>query len=319
METNRNTNTNTNDININNDDDDNMNTRSYSRSSSSSGNGKNWNRNTNTTHTKSTAKNSTTDQPPKKNYKRPVLIGLGLLATTLLTFFGIRYWQKNKRKQTVNNDSPDFKAENPYQKTTDATSKKTTSTTSQAKKNTEQNKKDSTVKQAASAVKDFKNNLKDKAKTKLTPVFLATGLQMAYVKMDFLRTLQYLKHIHNVQHYSTVSKLFSALLIGRGRKTIVTAFLEIFKTDNQRQLLYAQFKRIGLKQKGDQWTLGDTAGASPLLITTQATKVWKDPKTSVPVPANMVLGHEVCKRGTFTLFENQRHYFLVESTTVKKH
>jgi hypothetical protein len=56
-----------------------------------------------------------------------------------------------------------------------------------------------------------------------------------------------------------------------------------------------------------------------LLITTRETKVWKDPQTSVPVPINMVLGNEVTKRGQFTLFENEKQHFLVQSDHVKPH
>ncbi|MGZ4036870.1 MAG: hypothetical protein ACXVPQ_03525, partial [Bacteroidia bacterium] len=66
---------------------------------------------------------------------------------------------------------------------------------------------------------------------------------------------------------------------------------------------------------GKKWSLSGIE--KPTLITIQGTKVWKDPQHSVAVPLNMVLGKEVAKRGHFTLFENDRQYFLVESKHVK--
>lgn len=257
------------------------------------------------------------------------LIGLGILATSLLTFFGIRYWKKNKKTSETDSKSPDFKAENPYQAPTKKSQTKTNkeviktarpkSDTTKTNTQTNKAKTKSTKDETASKIKDFKTNVKQDVKKAITPALLAKGLQLAYLSKDFLKAFKYLQLIHTTKDYVIISKLFSLSLLGRVRKTLVTGLLEVFKSGAERKLLFTEFKRIGLKQKGTQWSLGELEGIKNLLITSQPTKVWKDPKTSVPVPINMVLGREVCKRGLFILFENQKHYYLVDSTSVKSY
>lgn len=55
---------------------------------------------------------------------------------------------------------------------------------------------------------------------------------------------------------------------------------------------------------------------NPLIITIVPTRVWKDPRTSVSVPANMVLGRELERKKNFSMFASDNQYFLVESSHV---
>ncbi len=267
--------------------------------------------------------NNTSTSNGKSKKRKYTLLGLGLLATSLFSFFGYQYWKKNKQTKTKDANSPDFKAENPNKQTSATKSTKTETsqakTNSQTKKNTTPDSKKSTLKETAERIKKFKENFAKGMYDKKPDVIIAKGLLAAYLNKRFSEALTFLKHIENATQYSRVSKLFSLSVVGRGQKTLVGALLEVFKKDSERKMLYAEFKRIGLINNGHQWTFGNTVGDTPLLITTQETKVWKDPKTSVAVPLNMVLGREVCKRGNFTLFENHRQYYLVESNTVKTH
>ncbi len=259
--------------------------------------------------------------------RKYALLGIGLLATSLLTFFGFRYWKKHKKTSETDNTSPDFKAENPYQAPIKKSQSKTgnesiktsapKSKTSKASNQTKQTTSKSSIHEAASKIKDFSKTIKNDAKTIITPALLAKGLQSAYLNKDFSKAYKYVQLIRSTKEYVSISKLFSLSLLGSTRKTLVTGLLDVFKTDNERKLLFTEFKRIGLKQIGSKWSLGEVEGIKNLLITIQSTKVWKDPKTSVNVPLNMVLGREVCKRGAFTLFENQNQYYLVDSTSVK--
>ncbi len=54
-----------------------------------------------------------------------------------------------------------------------------------------------------------------------------------------------------------------------------------------------------------------------VLITTQATKVWKTPKEYVNVTANVILGPEVSKKGNYSVFSNDGQHFIVRSTDTK--
>lgn len=50
---------------------------------------------------------------PANKGKKRLLIGLGLLATGVLSFFGYQYWKSNKKKRETPESSPDFKTDKP--------------------------------------------------------------------------------------------------------------------------------------------------------------------------------------------------------------
>lgn len=231
------------------------------------------------------------------------LAGLGLLVTTALTFFGIYYWKKHKTTAANDQAPPDFKAERPAPKTKPA-----------AKGQTKKTAASSDPKQAA-----YKQAAKEPQPPNFEPEQLANTLRDGILRKNFLKAYTALKQVRNSADYKVVNTKFLALvssLTRFTRQTIVNALLNTFKLEVQRKVLFYEFKRIGLKYDGSKWTLG-TIELVPQLITTEPTKVWKDPRTSVDVPRHMILGREVCKRGNFTLFEHAKTYFLVESKAVK--
>ncbi len=254
---------------------------------------------------KTTTDNPKNPQAESAKKRKYVMVGLGLLATTILTFFGIRYWKKNKQTVQPDSSSPKFKADDPY---TDPKTKPK----SKAKPKAHTAQKTTETKHAAKEEKP-----KSEEPSLFEPQDLAANIRSGIITNNFLKAYTNLKLIRNTTDYTNVNKEFLKFKTGFTTQTIVTGLLSKFKLSSQRQVLFSAFKRIGLKFSGNKWTLGDTERVTPLLITTQPTKVWKDPRTSVAVPYNMVLGREVCKRGTFTLFENQHRYYLVESTTIK--
>jgi hypothetical protein len=238
-----------------------------------------------------------------KRKKMYFLAGLGLLATTALTFFGIYYWKKHKSTAPSDQPAPDFKAENPAPKPKPTPK-------GQTKKATPPPAEKDAAKKAAP---------KDAQPPVFEPAQLANTIRNAVIGKQFLAAYTALKKIRNLTDYKAVNTKFTGLVSSFTRftrQTLVNALLDAFKLEAQRKVLFYEFKRIGLKYDGSKWTLG-TVDISPELITTQATKVWKDPRTSVNVPMHMILGREVCKRGNFTLFEHAKSYFLVESKAVK--
>ena len=252
---------------------------------------------------KQTASYSNQNGQTKAGRKKKLyfLAGLGLLATTALTFFGIYYWKKHKSTASSDQPSPDFKAEKPSPKAKSA-SKGPAKKTAQSPRTKQTN-----LKQAAA---------KDIQPPAFEPGVLAGTIRVGVIKKQFLAAYAALKQIRNITDYKAINTKFSALKTGLTRQTIVNALLSTFTLETQRKALFYEFKRIGLKYDGSKWTLGGT-DLIPELITIEATKVWKDPRTSVDVPKHMVLGREVCKRGNFTLFEHAKTYFLVESKAVK--
>lgn len=153
---------------------------------------------------------------------------------------------------------------------------------------------------------------------KYDPRQVATLLNTAANSKEFNRTMVLLKTIPNTKVYGEVNGFFKGLLTGGVRKTLVSGLLSAFADPLQKQAIRLEFVRMGLKYDGAKWSLAGNA-TSPLIITTQQTKVWKDPKTSVGVPINMVLGKQITTRGKFTLFENEAKLFLVETEHIKEY
>lgn len=240
-----------------------------------------------------------------KNKKRYFLAGLGIIATTVLTFFGIYYWRKHKTTQASDSNAPDFKAQKPDTAKGQGTSRPKT-------KSNSQNPSKSTIQ-----FNDSKAKETTEEPSLFEPKDLANKIRSSILQANFILAYTSLKQIRHIKDYSNVNAEFVKMKTGFSSQTIVNGLLGKFKLESQRKLLFIAFKRIGLKYNGTKWTLGDTGQLLPQLITTTPTKVWKDPRTNVSVPSNMVLGREVCKRGNFTLFEHAKNYFLVESKAVK--
>jgi hypothetical protein len=147
------------------------------------------------------------------------------------------------------------------------------------------------------------------------PAQTAKAIYQATIENNFGKVQKLLKTIKNPDEYNQVNTVFKAYFLNGVRHTLVNGLLSTFKTDAQKQALNLAFAAMGLKYDGEKWSLSG-ADEGPKIITTEPALVWKDPNTSVPVPANMVLGRKVAQRGSFTLFENDKQFFLVETKKV---
>ena len=305
--------------------------------------------------------------PKKSSRKKWLFLGLGLLTTGVLSFFGYQYWKSNKNKtEAPASDAPDFTAEKSKPEAKPKAKKPTTKKPASKKSTTPKQSPESTsstfpdyfplrkgsegprVKQLQQALinkygKSFlptgatgifdaaleaalkRNGLPTAIdetafnvlakKIEIDPGLIARGLQVALRAKNFSAALRILKVIKSPAQYAEVNKVFLKYLIEGVRKTIVNAALSTFKSEKQKQDLRLAFRDIGLKYDGKKWTLSGLDGR-PLLITTQTTKVWKDPRTSVEVPKNMVLGKEIERRSNYIMFENDRQFFLVKEAHV---
>lgn len=227
------------------------------------------------------------------NRKRKWLfLGLGLL-TTGLSLFGYHYWKKNK-KTSFDPKGPDFRAEKP----------KPPKPSPKA-----QTKKQGTAKpkQAGPPPKSMPgpkpgsiSQPNSSAQTKPFPLKLGD-------KNSFVRN-------------------FQLGLIKKYGKSILPRFGADGSFGNE---LAAAIRKIQKRPSTSPVSISEAlyksivsskvlTGVEPsLIITTSPTKVWKDPRTAVSVPVNMVLGSQICQRGNFTLFENDKQYFLVETSSIK--
>jgi len=246
------------------------------------------------------------------NGKRKWLfLGLGII-TAGLSLFGYHYWKKNKQVTDNDSNAPEFKAQKP--KATAKTSAQP-ATKSAAK---------GTTKKSSTKASGKGPNTPPEGSAKTAPVSkpidaktVAKNIHTSVLKKDFTKVYEQLRNLKNTKDYSAVNNVFKTLFVAGVRRTLVDGLLTTFKDSKQRDTLNKSFRAMGLKynDKSKQWALSGVDQS--LIITVNPTKVWKDPKTAVAVPASMVLGLQVCQRGNFTLFENDKQYFLVETKYIK--
>jgi hypothetical protein len=299
-----------------------------------------------------------TNAPVKTETKKSgggkwILLGLGVATTGTLAYFGYQYWSKNKKK--TESEQADVKDNNeevthtyvPPKPAHHAPKPKGETDTFPLVKGNKGAliksfqealiaKHGKTILPKYGADGDFGSEMTT-ALTKLnlgttvsettynlyvkgaSPDHTATAKELydAAVTKDFTKAIGLLKTLRNVEDYKTVSDTFVNYRIGAVRQTLVNGMLNSFTDSKQKDAIRLAFSNMGLKYDGNKWALSGIDNSSQI-ITTQTTRVWRSPKTSVTVPANMVLGKYITTRGSFTLFRNDNRYYLVETQHIKE-
>ncbi len=267
--------------------------------------------------------------------RKAALIGFGVLTATLLTYFGIRYWKKNKKSNESGIERPEVNEQTIFTTPPKPSSTAPKNTfTNAPKKPQPKSGKDSTKASSqpmppapssnpTSTKNTSANPTQAKRPTNEPPLFeaeqMSKALREAIVKRDFVKTYVLLKKIRNGSDYTYLSEEFKKESVLGVRRTLVSALLFVFTGEAQRQILFNIFKKIGLNYENNKWVLSGMPSPSKApnhLITLSPTQVWQNRTLSVDVPAKMVLGTFVCERKGYTIFENQRQFFLVKSSSV---
>lgn len=290
----------------------------------------------------------------KGSGKKWLLLGLSVAATGALSYFGFQYWKKHKQgDEEGNNDMPDTKDENQSTYVPPKTKPKThTAATNKDAFPLSKGSKGANVKalQEALIVKygkailpkygadsDFGSEMVTALKKVGLPesvnettfnllvkgsspdhATVAKDLYAAAMSKDFNKAISLLKTLRNADDYKAVSDTFVNYRIGSVRQTLVNGMLNSFTDAKQKDTIRLAFSNMGLKYDGNKWSLSGIDDAK-LLITIQDTQVWKNPRASVRVPINMVLGKAITTRGAYTLFENESQYFLVQTQHIKEY
>jgi hypothetical protein len=291
--------------------------------------------------------------PKKSSATKWALIGLGVAATGALSYFGFQYWKKHKESS---NEIPDTANDTSGESAPPPPKYQAPKQSSQPKETTSfpliKGSKGALVKSFQDALiakygkailpkygadGDFGSEMLAALKklglgeniTETTynvyvkgsspdHVTVAKDLYMAAVAKDFNKAIGLLKTLRNTDDYKAVSDTFVNYRIGSVRQTLVNGMLNSFSDAKQKDAIRLAFSNMGLKYDGSKWSLSGIDNSSEI-ITIQPTRVWKNPKSSVSVPANMVLGKYITNRGAYTLFKNDEHYFIVETQHVKKY
>lgn len=297
-------------------------------------------------------KQTSTSDAKKGSGKKWLLLGLSVAATGALSYFGFQYWKKHKQgEDESNNEMPDTKEET---QSTYVPPKPKTHTTAEPKDGFPLSKGDkgANVKALQEALiakygkailpkygadGDFGSEMVAALKkvglpesinettffllvkgAGIDPTSVAKDLYAAALTKNFNKAISLLKTLRNTEDYKSVSDTFVNYRIGGVRQTLVNGMLNSFSDAKQKDTIRLAFSNMGLKYDGNKWSLSGFDDAK-LLITIQATQVWKNPRASVRVPRNMVLGKAITTRGAYTLFENESQYFLVQTQHIKEY
>ena len=280
--------------------------------------------------------------------KKYLLIGLGVAATGLLSYFGWEYYQKSKKKKEDEDDSSPSIPQ-PPQKSTFAPSffpqKPSANDEFPLKKGSKGQK-----------VKAFQNALISKHGKEILPRYGADGgfgnemlaalkklnlseaidestynvmvqtpnvdskeiakqLYKDAVNKNISGVISSLKKMNSKEDYTSVSNEFEKFTLRGVSQTLVNGLLGSFSDEKQKQQIRLEFTRMGLKYDGSKWSLSGLSGFT--VITKEPTTVWRNPKEGAKVPAKMILGSEIATRDGLTLFENNGKKFIVKTSTIK--
>ncbi|MCA6437386.1 MAG: hypothetical protein IM600_03645 [Bacteroidetes bacterium] len=288
----------------------------------------------------------------KGSGKKWLLLGLSVAATGALSYFGFQYWKKHKQGEDEgNNNMPDTNEETqstyvpPKPKTqTNAIPKDAFPLSKGSKGANVKALQEALIAKYGKAIlpkygadSDFGSEMVTALKKVGLPesvnettfnllvkgsspdhATVAKDLYAAALTKNFNKAMSLLKTLRNTEDYKAVSDTFVNYRIGSVRQTLVNGMLNSFTDAKQKDAIRLAFSNMGLKYDGNKWSLSGIDDAK-LLITIQDTQVWKNPRASVRVPRNMVLGKAITTRGAYTLFENENQYFLVQTQHIKEH
>ncbi|MCC7303468.1 MAG: hypothetical protein IT233_12585 [Bacteroidia bacterium] len=239
-----------------------------------------------------------TNQPKKRNFKKAILIGLGVAVTAVGGFFGWKAITKKKQEPTDQEDET-LAPQTTFTPTkTSSQSQSSYVPTPPVKKDDFPLKKGSkgervktlqlaliakhgkTILPKYGADGDFGSEVQA-ALTKLNlpivvdestftvltqiptedPATLAKKLYEAATAKSFSSALDSLKKIKSTSEYSAVSDKFKEYRISSGvRKTLVTGMLDTFKSASEQDAIRLEFLRMGLKYDGAKWSIPTLSG-----------------------------------------------------------
>lgn len=145
-----------------------------------------------------------------------------------------------------------------------------------------------------------------------TKIDIAKNVWLYASTKNLTKLLEQLKRIKTVEDYKGVNELFKTIRLNGIRQTIVNGTLSSFSDATSKQIIRAEFLRMGLKYDGAQWSLSGIPERR--LITKMPTTIRSFSNAELDVPANTLLGVEVGKTGDRTTFKTINHELLTVPT-----
>ncbi len=236
-----------------------------------------------------------TEEKPKSNKKKAILIGLGVVATAVGGFFGFRYLKNRNKNSEIEEEETTTPSTTTASTQTSSSSSSwykpsTTTTTRRDEFPLKKGSKGERVKAMQQqliakygktilpkygADGDFGSEMVAALEKKGLPAEISESAYNLFVKgaapdsttlakdlynaaenNNYSSALSNLKKLRNTDDYSEVSTKFKEYRIDGGvRKTLVTGMLDTFKTTSQQDAIRMEFLRMGLKYDGSKWSI----------------------------------------------------------------
>lgn len=129
---------------------------------------------------------------------------------------------------------------------------------------------------------------------------IATNIWKSCTLRKLPDLLAELKKMNSIKDYNIVNAIFKTIRTRGIRQTIVNAALSSFDDPTSKQMISAQFERMGLKYDGEKWTLSGLDGKQ--LLTSRATTISSLEGIELDVPADTLLGDKISEYGNKTKF-----------------
>jgi len=145
---------------------------------------------------------------------------------------------------------------------------------------------------------------------------VARNLRSAAMGQRLTSAITTLKKLNTVSDYKAVSDQFKKWRVRGVRQTLVNGMLSSFSSTHDKLQISNEFKRMGLKHDGLQWSL---AGVSSQLMTIRSADVWGEDGATITVPSGTVLGQLIQFRDGVAMFRIPDGSFLNVSSNDIKH
>lgn len=145
-----------------------------------------------------------------------------------------------------------------------------------------------------------------------TIVDTAKQIYLSLSPPSLTKLLAALKQLKTVDDYTKANDLFKTVRLNGVHQTIVNATLASFSDDTSKQLIRAEFIRMGLKYDGSKWSLSGINGRQ--LISTATVTIYNSKGLSLNVPENTILGREIATSHGITTFRTIDNQLLFASS-----
>lgn len=143
---------------------------------------------------------------------------------------------------------------------------------------------------------------------------VAENLRNAIIRGDYKQVLFTLQGMNTTRDYANVSNALKNYRISGVRKTLVNALFDAFTSETQKRAIRTELLRMGLKFDGSKWSLSGFTKC--IVITHSPTVIWDANGKMYEVPARMRLGQRLAEQDGICAFAAQGRRFFIHANKI---